>query len=77
MRIVHYIAEVVAEHGGVVKSVLDLCGALSAHGHEVILLTQNARDVPREWRHLPNTPTVHQSQLSRIPFVKLPNEALI
>lgn len=68
MRIVHYISEVVAEHGGVVKAVLDLCDALSNRGHEVTLLTQNPQDVPKEWAQNTRAPVVCQTQISRNPL---------
>lgn len=68
MRIVHYIAEVVSEHGGVVKAVLDLCGALSERGHDVTLLTQNPQDVPSDWGQAPKTPRVRRTQFSRNPL---------
>lgn len=68
MRIVHYISEVVAEHGGVVKAVLDLCGALSNRGHEVTLLTQNPQDVPKHWDGTSGTPTVVRTNFPRNPL---------
>ena len=68
MRIVHYISEVVAEHGGVVKAVLDLCGALSSRGHEVTLLTQNPQDVPKEWEDGTAVPVVCRVDSSRNAF---------
>lgn len=70
MRIVHYIAEVVSEHGGVVKAVIDLCGALSQRGHEVTLLTQNPQDVPKDWNGAAGKPTTVRTKLSRNPLAQ-------
>jgi glycosyltransferase involved in cell wall biosynthesis len=37
------------DEGGVVRAVLDLCGALAGRGHEVTLCTWDASDVPEPW----------------------------
>jgi len=50
MKIVHYLSEVVLAHGGVVRSVLDLCAGLAKAGHEVQLLCFDGRDLPPDWR---------------------------
>ncbi len=50
MKIVQYMAGFRLGEGGVVRGVLDLCGALAARGHEVTLLTLDDRDVPEPWR---------------------------
>jgi glycosyltransferase involved in cell wall biosynthesis len=50
MKIVHYMAGFRLGEGGVVRGVLDLCGALAARGHDVTLLTLDDRDVPGPWR---------------------------
>ena len=42
-------ARIRLEEGGVVRAVLDMCGALAARGHRVTLLTFDGTDVPREW----------------------------
>lgn len=59
LRCVHYLRSVRLSEGGVVRAVLDLCGALAAGGHEVTLLTSDATDVPAAWKfggpHLPRT----------------------
>jgi glycosyltransferase involved in cell wall biosynthesis len=49
MRIVHYLSRMRFEEGGVVRAVLDLCGALAVRGHDVRLLTFDAADVPVPW----------------------------
>ena len=49
MRILHYLSEIEVSHGGVVRSVLDLCEALSHAGHDVTLLTFEPRDLPAGW----------------------------
>ncbi|MDX2116482.1 MAG: glycosyltransferase [Planctomycetota bacterium] len=60
MKIVHYLSEVVLAHGGVVRSVLDLCAALARAEHTVHLLCFDDRDVPPEWkRQAPLTPRAH------------------
>ncbi|MBL8745663.1 MAG: glycosyltransferase [Phycisphaerae bacterium] len=50
MKIVHALSEIVLSHGGVVRAVLDLCAALAGAGHEVLLLTFDDRDVPKDWK---------------------------
>ncbi len=50
MKIVQYISRIRLEEGGVVRAVLDLCGALAASGHDVTLMTLDAADVPGQWR---------------------------
>jgi glycosyltransferase involved in cell wall biosynthesis len=50
MRILHYHRNILLSRGGIVRSVLDLCGALAARGHEVTLATPEDRDVPAAWR---------------------------
>jgi glycosyltransferase involved in cell wall biosynthesis len=50
MKIVHYMACMRLEEGGVVRAVLDICGVLAARGHEVRLLTFDAGDVPESWK---------------------------
>lgn len=47
---VHYIPEIRNELGGVVTAVVDLCQLMAARGHDITLLTCNAKDVPQEWR---------------------------
>ena len=42
-------ARIRLEEGGVVRAVLDMCGALAARGHRVTLLTFDGTAVPREW----------------------------
>lgn len=49
MRIVHYLARMRLEDGGVVRAVLDLCTALAGRGHDVWLMTFDAADVPPDW----------------------------
>ena len=49
MKITHYMAAMRLEDGGVVRAVLDLCGAMARRGHDVSLLTFDATDVPRSW----------------------------
>jgi len=42
-------ARIRLEEGGVVRAVLDMCGALAARGHSVTLLTFDRTDVPDDW----------------------------
>ena len=49
MKIVQYMSRIRLEDGGVVRAVLDLCGALAARGHDVTLLSLDATDVPQPW----------------------------
>jgi glycosyltransferase involved in cell wall biosynthesis len=50
VRIAHYHRRLDLEAGGVVRAVIDLCGALAAAGHDVMLFTPDAKDAPLEWR---------------------------
>ena len=50
MKIVHFHRHIRLEKGGVVRAVLDLCAALAEAGHEVTVLTTDARDAPDDWR---------------------------
>lgn len=50
LRCVHYIERMRLEDGGVVRFVLDICGGLTSRGHEVVLLTADAADVPLAWK---------------------------
>ena len=49
MKIVQYMSRIQLEEGGVVRAVLDLCGALAHRGHELTLLTGDCSDVPQTW----------------------------
>ena len=50
MKIVQYMSRIQLEEGGVVRAVLDLCGALAHRGHELTLLAGDCSDVPETWR---------------------------
>lgn len=50
LSIVHFIREIRAEEGGVVKAVVDLSQAMAARGHRVLVATADASDVPAHWR---------------------------
>lgn len=58
MDIVHYVARVDLEEGGVVRAVLDMCAALAERGHRVTLLTFDRSDVPGEWSGRDGAPSV-------------------
>ncbi len=45
----HFVPEIRLELGGVVQTVVDLCQAISARGHQVTLVTLDAADVPAQW----------------------------
>lgn len=45
----HYVREIRKSLGGVVSTVLDLCGSTAARGHRVVLVTCDAADVPSHW----------------------------
>ncbi len=50
MKILHYHRNIRLEKGGVVRFVLDLCAAMAGRGHEVVLLSPDIYDAPREWQ---------------------------
>ena len=49
LRLVHYLSVIDLEHGGVVRAVLDMCRLLASRGHDVTLMTWDAKDVPPSW----------------------------
>ena len=51
MKIIHYMARMSLEDGGVVRAVLDICQALAKRGHDVTLLTFCDDDVPQQWKN--------------------------
>ena len=53
MNILHVVSELVLEHGGVVRAVLDLADRTARSGHAVAVASWNAPDAPESWR----TPT--------------------
>jgi len=80
IRCLHYLSAVRLAEGGVVRAVLDLCGALAAAGHEVILLTGDNSDVPAAWQvsqrgvpsvvHLPQRGLARRFARSDIPSLR-------
>jgi glycosyltransferase involved in cell wall biosynthesis len=50
LRCLHYLPSIDLAQGGVVRAVLDLCGAVSELGVDVTLVTHDDRDVPMAWR---------------------------
>ncbi len=75
MKIVQYMSRIRLEDGGVVRAVLDLCGALAARGHDVTLLAGDSSDVPSTWRSggdgLPRVHTV-QGRAGLLPRLTQP-----
>lgn len=71
MRILHYHRNILLSRGGIVRSVLDLCGALAARGHDVTLVTPDDRDVPEAWTRgsgrAPGVPTVVRITQPKVP----------
>ncbi len=65
MKIVQYMSRISLEDGGVVRAVLDLCGALAHRGHELTLLANDCSDVPETWHTggdgLPRAHTIESS----------------
>ncbi|QDS97524.1 glycosyltransferase [Adhaeretor mobilis] len=49
LRCLHYLPAVDEELGGVVRAVLDVVSALAEGGHEITLLTHDAKDCPESW----------------------------
>lgn len=47
---VHYLRETRHELGGVVTAVIDLCQLMAARGHDITLVTSDAKDAPQEWK---------------------------
>ena len=70
LRCVHYLDSVSLASGGVVRAVLDLCGALARHGHTVTLVTWDDRDVPNDWRdQRQGVPTILRIERPRAGFL--------
>jgi len=55
VKILHYHRNIRLEKGGVVRFVLDLCAAMAARGHEVMLVSPDIYDAPREWHDRADT----------------------
>ena len=49
MKILHYLKTMRLEEGGVVRAVLDFCTALAGAGHDIVLMTFDDLDVPKDW----------------------------
>lgn len=49
MRILQYIRRIRMAEGGIVRSVVDMCSGLAAHGHQVRLITYDDADAPERW----------------------------
>ncbi|MEM8757979.1 MAG: glycosyltransferase [Planctomycetota bacterium] len=55
MNILHVMAELVLEHGGVVRAVIDLADQSARAGHAVTVVSWNAPDAPDAWRETEDT----------------------
>ncbi|MCH2136511.1 MAG: glycosyltransferase [Phycisphaerales bacterium] len=51
MRIVHVLQRVDFHDGGPPRAVVDLCSVQQSRGHDVTLLTTDAKDTPAAWAH--------------------------
>jgi glycosyltransferase involved in cell wall biosynthesis len=49
LKIVHFFPRIRREEGGVVQAILDLCHLTTRAGHQLILATCDATDVPADW----------------------------
>ncbi|MEM9166554.1 MAG: glycosyltransferase [Planctomycetota bacterium] len=56
MKILHVMAQLVLEHGGVVRAVTDLAEQSAASGHDVAVASWNAPDAPEHWRTATGSP---------------------
>jgi glycosyltransferase involved in cell wall biosynthesis len=65
LHVVHYLGELRLEQGGGVRTVLDLCAAMSGLGHRVTLLTGEAADAPAGWTET-STATPRVIRVSRM-----------
>ena len=78
MKIVQYMSRMKLEDGGVVRAVLDLCGALAARGHDVTLLACDSSDVPLTWHSGGDgLPRVHTVQGRSGPLPRLTQPATL
>lgn len=76
MRVVQFLDQIRLADGGVVRSTLDLCGALPGIGHEVVLVTCDATDAPAAWKAGgPGVPSVVLLPPRRGPLLLLTPEA--
>ncbi len=62
LKVTHFLRSVRNEHGGVVRFVLDLCGALAKSGTRIRLLTCDDTDVPDAWK----TPSANYPELIHV-----------
>lgn len=65
MKIIQYMLGFRNADGGVVRAVIDLCNALAARGHDVIVLTTDTSDAPSDWDGRSGRPALHNVTFSR------------
>jgi len=62
VKILHYQRDMRLAGGGVVRFVMDVCAAVAARGHEVVIAAPDVSDLPEAWRTgapgVPRTRTV-------------------
>lgn len=68
LHVAHFLPDLRLEQGGVVRTVVDLCGAMARRGHRVTLFTDDAKEVPAEW---------HAAGQPRIVIVPRPRAGLL
>jgi glycosyltransferase involved in cell wall biosynthesis len=68
VKIIHHHRFMNLERGGIVRCIRDLCESLAAAGHEITVLTADARNAPDEWKkQAPGCP--HVVEFPRSPLM--------
>jgi glycosyltransferase involved in cell wall biosynthesis len=76
LRIVHYLPLIRLADGGVVAAVLDWCTVMASRGHEVVMVTWDSPDAPKDWDGSNGKPKVVWVPPAASRNRKLPNEAM-
>jgi len=74
MKILHYLKTMRLEEGGVVRAVLDFCTALAGAGHDIVLMTFDDLDVPKDWPRVDaSSAWAHSSDKPRVVVLPKPS----
>ncbi len=77
LHCIHYIQSIRAELGGVVQSVMTLCGILAERGHRITVITADPQDAPPEWlRGTAGLPHVVSIEVPKLKLAPLPKASV-
>ncbi len=72
----HFFPRIRREEGGVVQVVVDLCQIMASAGHQVVLSTCDATDVPSAWKSSQHNPSIKQLAKSSFLESRLSHEGI-